>query len=369
MALRWMEGFEVRQSTDYFGRLYGSYAGISSAAQFTTGRRHGLAWEASNSQATTPALVSMNENVWIIHFAMKKPSISQTFSSSQPGFTIRDSVGSQVELRVVDATSPNTGSFFLQVMRGSTVLATSPIYSPGVGAKAWHVFQWKVTIDPSAGTYELLHYDYNGTETTAIAAATGQNTANQGTAGGDRVTWKTGTQTAAEIALDDVVILDGSGSDLNDFFDKPVCVIGELPNGDGDTTDFEPSTAGTNVEMVNDTSISAAETTEVTSPDPGSVDLYQFSQAQLAILPTAVPPTIFGVMVDIEALMKNSGTANLRVEVKDGMDQATDPTDLPFTGSAKASHSVILVENPTGTPGPWTPADLTTIQIGFRYDS
>ena len=164
MAIRWVEGFETRQSTSYFERLYGSYAGISSSAQFQTGRRHGLAWEAANSQLTTRALVPSNENVWIIHFAIRKSSSTQALSSSTPGFTISDSVGSQIELRVFDSVAPDTGGIFFKLMRGATVLATTPIYPAGAGARAWHVFQLKVTIDPSAGTYELLHYDYEGTQ-------------------------------------------------------------------------------------------------------------------------------------------------------------------------------------------------------------
>lgn len=368
--LRWIEGFETRGHTEHQKLLY-TYVGVDTTGTPTTstGRRHGTCWNAANSSFTTPALVSMNENVWIVHFAIQKPSTAQAFSSSTPGIIISDSVGSQIELRVVDATSPDTGNFFLQLRRGSTVLATTPIYHAGGGQKAWHVFQLKVTIDPSAGTYELRHYDYNGNMTTAIAAATGANTANQGTAGADRVTFRTGTSSAAELNLDDIVILDGSGASLNDFFSAPVVVLGELPNADGDTTDFTPSSGSVNFQMVDDSGLSAPDSNEVTSSDVGTVDLYGFSQADLDLLPTATPPTVHGIMVDIQAEMKNSGTANLRVEVKDGMDQATDTKDLAFTGSAKVSRFAILVENPTGTPAPWTPADLAAVQLGFRYNS
>jgi hypothetical protein len=270
---------------------------------------------------------------------------------------------------MVSAAAPDTSGFAVQILRGATVLATSPVYDYGSTNRAWHVFQLKVTIDPSAGTYELLHYDYDGTETTAIAAATGANTADQGTAGADRFRFATNTVNGVTCALDDIVIMDGTGTTNNDFFAAPVVVLGELPNADGDTIQFTPSSGGSNFALVQDPANSPSQSGEVTSSDVGTVDLYQISAADLALLPTATPPTVYGIMVDVEAEMKNSGTANLRIEVKDGMDQATDTKDLDFEGSAKVSRFAILEENPTGTPAPWTPASLADIQIGIRYNS
>jgi hypothetical protein len=146
-------------------------------------------------------------------------------------------------------------------------------------------------------------------------------------------------------------------------------VLGELPNGAGNSSEWTPSTAGANYLMVDDIQTSPVETTEVSSSDVDTVDLYQFSQADLDLAPTTTPPDVHGIMVDVEASMKNSGTANLRVEVRDGSNQETDGTDLPFTGSAKVSRPTVLVENPTGTPAPWTIASLNTIELGLRYSS
>ncbi len=366
MALRWLEGFETRQSSTYLGRLY-TFAGGGSLT-FPTGRRHGTAMRGTNNQITTPAMVSMNENVWIVHFAFQKSSAT-ALSTSEPGVVILDSVGSQLQLRIVDAASPDTGGFQVALKRGSTTLATSPVYAWGATPRAWHVFQLKVTIDPTVGTYELRHYDYDGTETTSIAAATNQNTANQGTAGADRMTFLTGSAGSSLCLLDDIVVLDGSGGSLDDFFAAPVVVVGELPNAEGTTNDFLPSSGSDNSALVDDAPTLPDETTEVSSSDVGEVDLYQFSQADLDLLPTSSPPDVHGIMVDVEAEIKNSGTANLRVEVRDGMDQATDTKDLDYTGAIKVSRFTVLQENPTGTPAPWTVADLNTVEIGVKYDS
>lgn len=365
MALRWLEGFEVRQHSDFFGRLY-TYTG-SSITSAITGRKHGSAIRSAISGWVTPTLVSMLEDVWILQFAVRKPSRS-SLGASTPGFIFRDGSDNQLELRMVDAASPQSGMFQLQLMRGAAVLATSPVYDSGDTAKAWHLFQLKVTIDPSAGTYEMRHWDYAGTQTTAIAGATGANTAEQGSAGADTLYFRTGSSGAVQIDLDDIVLMDGSGSANNDFVD-PMVVLGELPAADGTTNDWTPSSGSDNYALVDDAAASPNESTEVTSSDVDDVDLYDLTQAQLALAPTASPPTVRGIMVDIEASMKNSGTANLRVEARDGVDQATDTKDLPFTGTAKRSDFAILEENPTGTPAPWTIADLTSIEIGVRYAS
>jgi hypothetical protein len=364
MAIRFIEGFEIRQIEELQELLY-TYSGASITA--ASGRLHGTAWSGANSSMTTPALVSSVEDVWVVHFAFRKQNA--TAISGAPGITFFDGTDAQLELRAVAPASPNASGYQWELMRGATVLATSPVYPFGSGARAWNVFQLKVTIDPSAGTYELKRFDYDGAETTEIAEATGENTADQGTAGADRVRLSIGTAGTSIQQLDDVVILDGTGGALDDFFAAPVTVVGELPNGAGNSSDFIPSSAAPNYQMVDDSPTAALGTDEVTSANIGDVDLYQFSQADLDLLPTTSPPDVHGVQVVVQGEMKNAGTANLRVEVRDGSNQATDAKDLDFSGSARTSRFAVLPENPTGTPAPWTVGDLTTIEVGVRYSS
>lgn len=342
-----------------------TYAGASVTT--VAGRLHGNAWSGTNSVLTTPPLVTSNENTWVVHFAWRR-STATTVSGS-PGITISDSGGEQLSLIAVNGAAPNADLWQWELRRGASVLATSPLYSWGSTARAWSVFQLKVTIHPSTGVYELKRFDYDGAETTDIAEATGANTANQGTAGADRVTFAVGTGGASTFQLDDIVILDGTGGALDDYFTNPVVVVGELPNADGNSSDFEPSSGASNYAMVDDLGTSAPGTDEVTSSNISDEDLYEFSAAQLVLLPTASPPTVHGIMIDVQGEMKNSGTANLRAIVRDGADQATDSVDLPFEGSARTSLSTVLPENPTGTPAAWTVADLTTIELGIRYNS
>ena len=50
--------------------------------------------------------------------------------------------------------------------------------------------------------------------------------------------------------------------------------------------------------------------------------------------------------------------------VKDGANQAEDPTDLVSSTTARVSRFAILEQNPTGTPAAWTRAALQTIAFG-----
>lgn len=365
MALRMMEGFEARAATGYLSRLY-TVSGSLDAT--TTGRRHGTAAQESNLTCTSRALVGAVENVWVVQFAVRK-RLSTSVSTNGCYIELRDSVGSQLTLKMVDAASPQSNMFQFELRRGATVLATSPAYLYGVTTKAWHVFQLKVTIDPSAGTYELKHWDYEGTETTAIAAATGANTANQGTAGADRFTFSLGTGGVSTVDMDDIVVMDGTGGVNDDFTAAPIVVLGELPSADGASSQWTPSSGSNHAALVDDAATLPDGTDEVSSSDVGNVDLFSFTTAQLALVPTASPPTPLGVQVDVEGAIKNSGSATLRVEVRDGADQATDSTDLDYTGSAKTSRIAVMEENPTGTPAPWSMADLLSIQFGVRHQA
>lgn len=367
MALRFMEGFEVRQSTDYFERLYASYTGTTSPT-VVSGRLHGSALGQTNMNWKTRALVAAVENVWIIQFACRKPTRA-SISSGTPGFALYDSAsGIQFEARFVDAGTPDDGMFKVQLLRGATVLATSPVYDSGLTQRAWHLFQLKVTVHPSTGTYELKHWDVDGNVTTSIAGASGANTANQGTAGADQVAFSSGTGGTTIFYLDDIIVMDGSGAANNDFFD-PAVVMGELPSAEGDNIDWQPSSGSNNAALVDDAANSPNETGEVTSPDVGDIDLYTFTSSQLALAPTATPPVVLGVQVNIEASMKNSGTSTLNIEVKNGVDQATDTTNLDFSGSARDSQIAIMEQNPTGVPADWTVADLLSIQLGVNHSA
>ena len=367
MALRFMEGFETTQHNTYSTRRYTTYSGIAFTTGGVTGRRHGTGLLSDFSVFETYPLVSSAQNTWIVQMALRKVDVGSFTGDTGPSVDIRLGAGlNQLTFKFVSAAAPDTQGIKLEVRRGATVLATSSrVFLPSSGPFGWWVFQFKATIDPTSGSYEVKAWDHTGTSFTIIAAATGVNTANQGVAGGDRVQFAAGSNSNINVAIDDIVIMDGSGSTNNDFTSTPVIVYGELPNADvAGELDWTPSTGTTHSTLVDDTAVLPAQTDEVSTDVTGSVDLYGFAQTELDLIPTSGTPAVLGILVDMEGAMKNSGTRTVRVQVKDGVNQATDTTDMTYSTTAKISRFAVLEQNPTGTPAAWTVATLKTVELG-----
>lgn len=370
MALRWIEGFETRLHTDYFTRLYDTFAGAAISSG-VTGRKHGSAISNANAQFTPPVLVSAVENTWIVQFALRKNGKDE-MNTNYGVFQFKDSVGDQFEVRWVEPPAPDGDGYVFELYRGATLMATSArIFRPSSNVKGWWVFQLKVTIRTGVnGSYEMLGWDWQGNQITVFSATSSVNTANQGTDGADRVFFRNNSSGNAQFAMDDIVIMDSTGTTNNDFTSDPLIVYGELPNADvAGEIDWVPSSGGSNFALVQDGKTAPSGTGEVTSDVVGDVDLYGHSQVQLDLIPTASPPTVAGIMVDIEGQMKNTGSRTVRVRVKDSTNQADDTTDLVYDDTSKASKAAVMDENPTGTPGPWTVADLKTIELGPKNNA
>jgi hypothetical protein len=367
MALRWIEGFENRRHSDYWGRIYASYAGQTGDVTTAANQRKGIGASLSgtNAQFVTRTLVPSVENTWIIQWALRKDT-DTAMGANTGNVMLRSGANDQVEVRWVAAASPDIGSYRLELRRGSTVLATSTVFLPSTNLKGWNVFQLKVTVRTGTnGVYELKGWTWDGVPFTVFSATSSVNTANNGTDGADTVAFRCNSGGTAEFAMDDIVIMDSTGSVNNDFTSVPIIVYGELPNADvGGELDWSASLGGNHFSEVDDGAGSPAGTDEVTSDVVGDVDLYGFSQAGLDFAPTGSPPTVLGIMVDVEALMKTSGSRTLRVRFKDSSNQADDSKDLTWDDTGKTSEFTVLEQNPTGTPAPWTIAVLKTIELG-----
>jgi len=274
-------------------------------------------------------------------------------------------------VNLVEAVAPDAGSYRVEIRRGATVLATSTrVFNWSAGTPGWWVFQLKATIRTGTnGSYEMKAWDSQGNVITVFSATSSVNTANQGTDGADRIAFRNATGFAT-FMMDDIVVMDSTGSVNNDFTAVPLVVYGELPNADvAGELDWVPSSGSTHFNLVSDAATFPAGTGEVTSDVVGDVDLYGFAQTQLDLVPTGAPPTIAGIMVDIEALMKSSGQRTVRVRVKDSTNQADDSVDMVFTTTGKVSNFTIMEQNPTGTPAAWTLAVLKTVEMGPKNNA
>jgi hypothetical protein len=357
-----MEGFEHRQTSAYHSRLYTSFAG---ALNTGAGRKHGNAGSGSNVQLLTRALVGSVQNTWIFQFAVLKTDESAITNTAV--FALYNSVGEQLAVHLLAAPSPDAAAYKIEIRRGATVLATANrLFRPGTNGKGWWVFQLKATVRTGTnGVVELRAWDHLGAQSTVIASTGSLNTANQGTDGADRVFF--GPQgTLSIFRIDDIVVMDSTGSVNNDLTSTPIIVYGERANADvAGELDWIPSTGTNHSVLVDDDPLTGSgDVDEVTSEVVGDVDLYGHSQTQLDLAPTGAPPTVLGIQVDMEGLMKTSGTRTVRARFKDSSNQADDTVDMVYNDTAKASRFTVLEQNPTGTPAAWTLAVLKTIEFG-----
>lgn len=357
MALRWLEGFETRQREEWFDDLYASITGSSVA--FVNGRKWGKAAQSSNYIWTTPTLVASPENTWIVCFGLKK-SDDRTAVGANPTGGIELLTGGAHQCKLELRPSSRDGGFSLRLSRDTTAIDTAT--RDFAGGK-WHYFMLKVTARTGVnGSYELKHYDFNNNGTT-IFSGSGVNLAHQAVDGVDSVRLSIASGTSAAFAIDDIAILDSTGTKNNDFPTKPFVLQGMLPNGDGNQTDWITSSGSTHYTLVDESAITAGpDSGYVQSPTPGDIDLWTFSDLTNVLGGSTV---IQGVHVVTTAAMRASGSQNVRVRVRHSTNEATGASFL-VDGLDPGGFSTCFDQNPTGTPADWTKTTLEATEFGVE---
>lgn len=362
MSLRWVEGFEVRRSDDYFTKLYGATSG---SWGFPTGRKHGNCAAGFNDSLTTPALVGSPTNTWYVQFDFRKSSNS---GASGTILEIMDSGGEQCNLHVLNSPSVD-GNFRLEFRRGTTVLETTGDIPAGNSTRTWFVYVLKVVVDTATGgSFELRQYDRFGASTVILNTAS-VNTANQGTAGADRVKLQVPGFNAEMdnwLVWDDVNV--PVGTIFTDFHSGPLLVYGIRPDGEGNQLDWDLSSGGTHWVLVDNDPINASgvDSGEVTSQVVSDVDLYDFGDIGPSMADT---PVIRGMTVTVRHRMKNSGTRNLQIRVRDvSLSEADEGTAIVSNSTAVSTVMRIMEENPVTTAA-WTEAEIDGVEMGPKLES
>lgn len=357
MALRWLEGFETRQREEWFDDLYASSSG--SDAAFAGGRKWGQCAISNNHTWVTPTLVSAPENVWIVCFALKKTE-DRLAVGADPTGGIEFFTGGAHQCKLQLRQGSTTGSFTWRLVRDNVVIATA---SRDFAGGKWHYFMLKVTVrDVTDGTYELKHYDFDNASST-IFSGSGVNLAHQASDGADSIGITISTGTSAQLAIDDIAILDGTGSQNNDFPSKPFVVQGMLPNGDGNQSDWAPSTGSTHYVLVDETAITAGpDSGYVQSPTPGDIDLWTYSDLSNVLGGSTV---CAGVHVVTSAAMRASGSQDVMVRVRHATNEANGAAFTVDTTAVKA-FSTCFDQNPTGVPADWTKTALEATEFGVE---
>lgn len=358
MAGRAVEGFETRQHATYFTRLY-PVASVGSIG-FTTGRRHGSALTSTSASFRTDALVSSVENTWIVCFAVKVSDNAVVIpSGATGGVRLYDSVGEQIALVLQPGAAHNTWN--LELRRGATVLATTADYSCG-SQQAWQYFQWKVTVRTGTnGTSELRRWGYQDSTHEVVHNLSSLNTANQGTDGADRFEAVCNAGGTSQMQLDDIVVMDNTGTANNDFTTNPLVVIGALPDGEGNTQDWTPDTGSAHFSRVDDPVGLPADTELVRSATVGDID--QFTYQDLTVL-VGGSSAVAMVQIVTTAGMLASGSQDLAVSVRSGATD-TQGSDFTVSGIPIGSFREVFDENPVG-PAAWTKTSLEAAEFGVE---
>jgi len=211
----------------------------------------------------------------------------------------------------------------------------------------------KVVMHPSAGTVNVRINSASG------LALTGQNT--RGNAGADAWTnldvvglITTSTTNAMSVALDDLVVMDGSGS-YNNAFLGDVTISAVLPNGAGNSSGWTPS-AGSNYQCVDEASPN--DDTDYNSTSTlNAKDLYAFPDAPAG--------------ADIRAVQIVSAQrkgAEGPGQIKHVVRSSSTDYDQTAQGIGGTSYSFLrtVVEADPATAAAWSESGFNAAEFGIK---
>jgi hypothetical protein len=405
MALRWIEGFDNHGHITLLERVYtgaNTNVGFTLATAAVAERRNtDGAWNFNDTAASnganilhTPALVASVQNTWILGFAFISADAQSLNTPDAPYIALGNSTGEQIRVEIAEVTPgasrPGGDTYYnLRIMRGVTEIASTvesfPFNQASIAGthpnEGWMYFQFKITIDNSAGSIEgRYQYIQKGSlnDPTTIyrtftwdAAVTSVDTQNQATTGADDLTisFDTGTNND-KVAYDDLYLCDSTGAKNNDFLGRCFAQTRVMPAGatsNGDTTEWS-YVSGTDTDDAFDENRS---TDPATGADDRRITSDTIGQAHLGhwdVFPanTIEKATIIGVRMDISGRMETSGDLDIVPFVRKTTATAAETTvgsGFNVSSTTTTSHVEIMEDDPN-TLTDWVFADLDSTQFG-----
>lgn len=339
MALRFMEGFEVSGGNST--AMSRKYDLAATAGTTTTGRLHGVALSVgAGTRIRTRSLGSPTGTV-VLGFGYRDSNVGA--SAEDLEFVILNGVAEQLKLVVVSVT---TSTFRIDLYRGATLLDSSASYS----TQNWHYFEFKAVIATgTGGSYTLRHNQ------TVDFSDTGVNTANSGAADWDALDIHN-TGVDGSMALDDIYLLDGTGSANNDFLGDSV-IEGRLPTGDGGTLDWTPSSGAVHWDLLDD----FTDSTNVSSDTPGDIDYLTFDSLSF------ITGTIHGVMTMMTVGLDALGTRTVRHKALSGATTGNGSSQTVETTGYTTLYDIF--EQDPDTAAAWDIAGINAATFGFELVS
>ena len=237
------------------------------------------------------------------------------------------------------------------VMRGGstgTVLGSSAIGVVPVAVSSY--IEIGATIHDTTGTVTIK---VNGT---SVLTLTGQDTRNGLTGVIQSVQF--GSNNVA-CYFDDLYVCDSSGSAPNNTFLGDVRVDAVFPDGDGNYTEWTPSTGTTHYTLVDETTPNTSDYNS--SGTSGQRDTYAF-----AALPSVVgTPTVYGVAVNAACLKDDAGAVNnWRAMVRSSSTDANGATSFAPSTSQEIQQTIFETD-PNGSIA-WTQTSVNAAEFGVN---
>ena len=247
-------------------------------------------------------------------------------------------------LQVCISLQPNGALIISKTPTGTTPIATTTnVLTVGV---RYHI-EFKITVHNTAGAYELR---VNGSSVGWFPATTGVNTRQSLNNYANKIRHRTtGQGTGGDLSIDDLYVLDTSGSRLNDFLGD--CKINtSFPNSNGSTIQWTP-TAGNNYEITdNNPPVDASYVSDATA---GHRDLYDFTDISSG--------NIHAAILLHRAAKSDAGTKSIQPVCKSGA--------TTNVGTAQGLSTTFLwypktYENDPNTSAQWTRTNLNSAEFG-----
>ena len=337
MSVRWIEGFDQYSSITDMTKAYRT--AVMGESLFDVGRdeiNSSLNYVGVVNNVSEFSTQSLGDNTtWVIGFAFKH-RITNQFEILE----LRDNSNlCQVSLWI----DPGVQHFKIYRGPGSTILGVG---NRTIFSDTWYYVELKVVVDGSAGSAELHVNELVDMKLTNI------NTKASITPSADRVAFVHPSGYYLRYFLDDMYILDGSGTSNNDFLgDMRVELL--RTRGVGAATQWSPS-----ANIDNYLAAQNIDTNYVRTSTLGNEDLYLFDQLSL------INGSVAAVSVNVFAKNSDVVARGIRGVVKSGSIQQDSADALLSERSFVATQ--FIYETDPNTHTTWSIDGVNSAQYGIK---
>ncbi len=324
MALLFADGFGTYATAD-ISKLWTSVTG-SASINTTEGRRSGGCLKFTNVNQAVSITLSSAESTLVVGVAYKTSAMPST--TPQKLLAILDAGTIQASLRV------NLDGTFSVYRNDVTVLGTS---SASININEFNYIEFKTVIHDTTGSYEVR---LNGVNILSASSVDTKHTANA---------------TANQVSISTII---GGSQWSDDFYIETASFLGDIridaitATGDGNYTQWTPSTGTTHYTLVDDATPNT--TDYVSDGTNGNKDSYTMSD-----VPALTAQTIYGVVVRAAALKDDAGSRSIKVGVRSGSTDSVSAAQALSESQAYYTH--ILATDPN-TSAAWTESGVNALE-------